>query len=80
MTQPPYRPSDDHATRRLAIFVTVFLAIVVIGAQSQPRHSAKTDSDNSVCHCLPSKAALMMKSAFAKAQAHSTALATLTQN
>ena len=80
MTQPPYRPSDDHATRRLAIFVTVFLAIVVIGAQSQPRHSGTTDSENSVCHCLPSKAALMMKSAFAKAQAHSTALATLTQN
>jgi hypothetical protein len=80
MTQPPYRPSDDHATRRLAIFVTVFLAIVVIGAHSQSRHSATTDSDNSVCHCLPSKAALMMKSAFAKAQAHSTALATLTQN
>jgi hypothetical protein len=80
MTQPPYRPSDDHATRRLAIFITVFLAIMVIGAQSQPRHSATTDSDNSVCHCLPSKAALMMKSAFAKAQAHSTALATLTRN
>jgi hypothetical protein len=80
MTQPPYRPSDDHATRRLAIFVTVFLAIVVVGANSQPRQSATTDSDNSVCHCLPSKAALMMKSAFAKAQAHSTALATLTRN
>jgi hypothetical protein len=80
MTQPPYRPSDDHATRRLAIFVTVFLAIVVIGAQSQSRHSGTDESVNSMCHCLPSKAALMMKSAIAKAQAHSTALATLTQN
>ncbi|WP_353064615.1 hypothetical protein RBB77_02465 [Tunturibacter psychrotolerans] len=77
MTQPPYRPSDDHATRRLAIFIAVFLVVVAIGAQTPPRHS---DSSESVCHCLPSKAALMMKSAFAKAQAHSTALATLTQN
>jgi hypothetical protein len=80
MTQPPYRPSDDHATRRLAIFIAVFLVVVAVGAQTPSRHSATTDSDNSVCHCLPSKAALMMKSAFAKAQAHSTALATLTQN
>jgi hypothetical protein len=80
MTQPPYRPSDDHATRRLAIFVTVFLAIVVIGAQSQARHSGSSESADSICHCLPSKAALMMKSTFAKAQAHSTALATLTHN
>jgi hypothetical protein len=80
MTQPPYRPSDDHATRRLAIFVTVFLAIVVIGAQSQSRSSGSSESADSICHCLPSKAALMMKSAVAKAQAHSTALATLTRN
>jgi hypothetical protein len=80
MTQPPYRPSDDHATQRLAIFVAAFLVIVAIGAHSQSRHSGTIDSGNSVCHCLPSKAALMMKSAFAKAQSHSTALATLTRN
>jgi hypothetical protein len=80
MTQPPYRPSDDHATRRLAIFIAVFLVVVAIGAQTPPRNSSSSESDNSVCHCLPSKAALMMKSAIAKAQAHSTALATLTQN
>jgi hypothetical protein len=80
MTQPPYRPSDDHATRRLAIFIAVFLVVVAIGAQTPPRNSNSSESDNSACHCLPSKAALMMKSAIAKAQAHSTALATLTQN
>ena len=78
MTQPPYRPSDDHATRRLVIFIAVFLVVVAVGAQTPARHIATTDSD--VCHCLPSKAALMMKSAFAKAQAHSTALATLTRH
>jgi len=80
MTQPPYRPSDDHATRRLAIFIAVFLVVVAIGAQTPPRHSGSSESSNSVCHCLPSKAALIMKSAITKAQAHSTALATLTQN
>jgi hypothetical protein len=80
MTQPPYRPSDDHATRRLVIFIAVFLVIIAVGAQSQPRHSGSSESADSVCHCLPSKAALMMKSVITKAQAHSTALATLTRN
>ena len=80
MTQPPYRPSDDHATRRLVIFIAVFLVVVAVGAQTPARHSGSSDSSDNVCHCLPTKAALMMKSAFAKAQAHSTALATLTQN
>ena len=80
MTQPPYRPSDDHATRRLVIFIAVFLVVVAIGAQTPSRNSVSSDSSDSVCHCLPTKAALMMKSAFAKAQAHSTALATLTRN
>ena len=80
MTQPPYRPSDDHATRRLAIFIAVFLVVVAVGAQTPSRHSVSSESSDSVCHCLPTKAALMMKSAFAKAQAHSTALATVTRN
>ena len=79
MTQPPYRPSDDHATRRLVIFIAVFLVVVAVGAQTPSRHNVASESSD-VCHCLPTKAALMMKSAFAKAQAHSTALATLTRN
>ena len=80
MTQPPYHPSDDHATRRLVIFIAVFLVVVAVGAQTPSRHSVSSESSDSVCHCLPTKAALMMKSAFAKAQAHSTALATVTRN
>ena len=80
MTQPPYRPPDDNATRRLVLFIAIFLVIVAIGTQtqSQMRHTGRTL--DSMCVCLPTKAALVMKSAIAKAKAHSTALATVTQN
>ncbi|WP_433967245.1 hypothetical protein [Tunturiibacter gelidiferens] len=79
MTQPPYRPSDDHATRRLVIFIAVFLVIVAIGSQSQTGHRGTRKSHDSMCVCLPSRASLMLKSALAKAQAHSTVMAAVTQ-
>jgi hypothetical protein len=74
MTQPPYRPSDDRATRRLAIFAAIFLVIVAIGAQ--PRRVEA--SSQSICVCLPSRAGLLLKSAIVKTQARSTALLTST--
>jgi hypothetical protein len=45
--------------RRFAIFVTVLLALVII-AGSQPR--AVASKGESVCVCMASKAALIMKS------------------
>lgn len=45
--------------RRFAIFVTVLLVLVVI-AGSQPR--AVVSQSESICVCMASKAALMMKS------------------
>jgi hypothetical protein len=77
MTQPPYRPPDGNATRRLVLFIAVFLVIVAIGSrsQSQMRHSGKTL--DSMCVCLPSRAGLILKSAIAKTQAQTTALLTI---
>jgi hypothetical protein len=75
MTQPPYRPSDDRATRRLAVFAAAFLIIVAIGA-AQPRRSEA--SAQSICVCIPSRAGLLLKSVVVKTQARSTALLTST--
>jgi hypothetical protein len=75
MTQPPYRPSDDRATRRLAIFATIFLIIVAIGAAQPRRVDAASQS---ICVCIPSRAGLLLKSAIVKTQARSTALLTST--
>ncbi len=44
--------------RRFAIFVTVLLVLVIIG--SQPR--AVGSQSESICVCMASKAALIMKS------------------
>jgi hypothetical protein len=74
MTQPPYRPSDDRATRRLAIFGAIFLIIVAIGAQPRRVEAAS----QSICVCIPSRAGLLLKSAIVKTKAHSTALLTST--
>jgi hypothetical protein len=74
MTQPPYRPSDDRATRRLAVFAAAFLIIVAIGAQ--PRRSEA--AAQSICVCIPSRAGLLLKSVVVKTQARSTALLTST--
>ncbi|WP_260734752.1 hypothetical protein [Tunturiibacter lichenicola] len=73
MTQPPYRPSDDHSMRRFALFVAAFVVIVAIGA-SQPRRSVS--SSQSICVCVPTRAGLLLKSAIARTQARSTALFT----
>jgi hypothetical protein len=76
MTQPPYPPSADNSTRRLAIFIAVLLVIVAIG--SQPGRGASTSkSANSVCVCVPTRAGLLLKSAIAKTHARTTALLTV---
>ena len=79
MTQPPYRPSDDNATRRLVIFVAVFLVIVAIGSQSQSQSQTRLrdGKKESICVCLPSRAGLLLKSAIARTQAQTTALLTI---
>jgi len=77
MTQPPYRPSDDHATRRLVLFVAVFLVIVAIGSQSQSQTRLRDGKKESICVCLPSRAGLLLKSAIARTQAQSAALLTI---
>jgi hypothetical protein len=77
MTQPPIRPSDDHATRRLVIFVSVFLLIVAIGSQSQSQTRLRNGEKESICVCLPSKAGLLLKSAIARAQTQTTSLLTI---
>ena len=67
MTQPPYRPPEGHPMRRFALFVAALIIIVAIG--SQPRHG---DRNKSICVCIPARAGLILKSALARAQAHST--------
>ncbi|MBB5340726.1 hypothetical protein [Tunturiibacter gelidoferens] len=79
MTQPPYPPSDDRSTRRLAIFVAVLLVIVAIGSQPGRATGAGTNKSlNSMCVCVPSRAALFLKSAVARTQARSSARLTYT--
>jgi hypothetical protein len=72
MTQPPYHPSEGHPMRRFALFVAALIIIVAIG--SQPRHGSS--QDKSVCVCIPARAGLILKSAFARTQAHSAQLFT----
>jgi hypothetical protein len=68
MTQPPYRPPDDHSMRRFALFVTALIIIVAIG--SQTRHGGV--QKKSICVCIPARAGLILKSAIARTQALST--------
>jgi hypothetical protein len=70
MTQPPYRPSDDHPMRRFALFVVALIVIVAIG--SQPRHGG--GQHKSMCVCVPARVGLILKSAIARTQAQSTSL------
>jgi hypothetical protein len=58
MTQPPYRSSEGHPMRRFALFSAALLVLVVIG--SLPWNGRKLNK--SMCVCLPSRAALMLKS------------------
>lgn len=64
MTTLPNPPSGGRPLRRFAIFATVLLILVVI-AGSQPQ--AVASKGESVCVCMASKAALMMKSVTAMA-------------
>jgi hypothetical protein len=59
MATLPNPPSGGRPLRRFAIFATFLLVLVVI-AESQPR--AAGSQRESMCVCMASKAALMMKS------------------
>jgi hypothetical protein len=53
---------------RFAVFTVALFALVSIG--SQPRHGGSlSESINSLCVCMPTRAALVVKSAVAKTQA-----------
>jgi len=53
---------------RFALFTVALLVLVAIG--SQPRRAgASSKSLNSMCVCVPARAALVMRSAIAKTQA-----------
>ena len=58
MTQPSYRPSEGHPMRRFALFSAALLVLVLVG--SQPWKGSRINK--SMCVCLPSRAALMLKS------------------
>jgi hypothetical protein len=63
---------------RFALFTVALFSIVAIG--SQPRHGVSLNQSlKQMCVCLPTRAALMMKSAVGKTQAQvrSTELTTL---
>lgn len=51
---------------RFALFTVALVVLVAIGS-SQPRHNAV--SHKSMCVCIPTRAALIMKSAIARTQA-----------
>jgi hypothetical protein len=59
MTQPPYRSPEGHPMRRFALFSTALLVLVIIGSLPWKAHGS---SVKSMCVCLPSRAALMLKS------------------
>ena len=69
MTQPPYHSPEGHPMSRFALFVTALIVVVAIG--SQPLHLRL---DKSMCVCVPTRAALILKSAIAKTQARSAEL------
>ena len=58
MTQPPYHASEGHPMRRFTVFAIVLFAVVLVGSQpwngSHPKRS--------MCVCLPSRAALILRS------------------
>jgi hypothetical protein len=58
MTHPPYRPPEGHPMRRFAFFSAALLVLVIIG--SVPGKGSRLDK--SMCVCLPSRAALMLRS------------------
>jgi hypothetical protein len=58
MTQPPYRKSEGHPMRRFALFSAALLILVIIGLQPSKGGRSK----KSMCVCLPSRAALILKS------------------
>jgi hypothetical protein len=58
MAQTPYRPSEGHPMRRFALFSAALLLLVIIGSLPGKGSGLK----KSVCVCLPSRAALMLRS------------------
>jgi len=58
MTQPPYRPSEGHPMRRFALFSAALLILIIIGSQPSKGSGLK----KSMCVCLPSRAALILRS------------------
>jgi hypothetical protein len=69
MARPPYdSPSGGHPMSRFALFTVALFALVLIG--SQPRHGRSlSESLNSMCVCMPTRAGLIVKSAIARTQA-----------
>lgn len=58
MATLPNPPSGGRPLRRFAIFMTFLLVLIIIG--SQPK--AVVSQSESVCVCMASKAALLVKS------------------
>jgi hypothetical protein len=67
MTQPPYRPTEGHPMRRFALFAAALVILVAIGSQPRSGGGART----SMCVCIPSRAAFILRSAIARTQAPS---------
>ena len=60
---------------RLAVFTLCLVALIAIAAIASPRGKmASSESMNDFCACVPTKAALFVKSAIAKAHAKSANL------
>lgn len=53
---------------RLALFATAFIIVVAIGTQTQSQTQSGKSLSHSICVCLPSRAAVFLKSAFVKTQ------------
>ncbi|HUN82425.1 MAG TPA: hypothetical protein VMV81_13055 [Phycisphaerae bacterium] len=62
MAQPPYRSSEGHPMRRFALFSTALLVLVIIGSVPWKAGGLNKSVNKSMCVCLPSRAALMIKS------------------
>jgi hypothetical protein len=56
------------------LFTVVLIAIVAIGSQPQTRRGGSHKSLADMCECVPTRAALILKSAIAKTQAGSAQL------
>lgn len=59
MTQPPYRPSEGNPMRRFALFSVALVILMIVGFQ--PSKGAASTKE-SICVCLPTRAALLLKS------------------